>query len=123
MLKCARIGLAAEIFYERLFEHIRFRMDSMKQRHRGSELHIIRRSKDLARNAPFQRIDDVRALRQACAENGMSEIGERFRFRDDRKRLRHRGMSEALNLRKNFPHPMAGFSAAPKLIASRFEIC
>jgi hypothetical protein len=88
-----------------------------EERHGGAEFQIVGVAEDLLQRASGERIHQLRALAQARPEQWMRQIGTRLTERADRVRARGGAVAQALELRKDEPHPVAAFLTGRELLA------
>ena len=114
-LQGQRIGLAVEVFLQRVVEAGGVQGcvcgGASEERHRRAELEVVRRTEDFADRAAFDLIDQLRTSFQTRAENRMPEIGHGFLQRADAVKGRMRAVSQAFHLRKDEPDPVAALAA------------
>lgn len=110
-----RVGLAAEIFFQRSQKKFVVIRRLREESHRGSELEIVWRTEDLVDAAAFSVIDDRGAFAETRSEDRVLHIGFGFAQGADGVALRGRAVAEASDLRKDEPDPVAAFSARTQL--------
>src|SRR5580698_537892 len=102
-----RIRGAGEIFVEAAQKDVFVRRSPREQGHGRAEFHLVDRPEDVARASAFNIEREPRALPEPRAEDRMGEIGFRLVQRGDREPDRHGALSEAGDLGKDEPHPVA----------------
>jgi hypothetical protein len=86
-----------------------------EESHGRHKLHVVGVSKNLVKTQTNCLENRVGALGQPPPKNGVAEVSLSLIERRNGVLLRHEARPEALNLRKNEPHPMGSFVSAPKL--------
>lgn len=113
--------LSSEIFAQAVIKDFVVGGDVRKQGHRGLKFHGIRVAKNIFDCAPVEGSHDSAALPQSWAEDRMVEVRLRFFTRGDRKLDRHVAVAQALDLRKNKPHPVTSLSTIAQFAADVFK--
>src|SRR5487761_127429 len=107
--------LSAEVLVQRLEEDLIVGRRMREERHARAEFEIVRGAEDLLDAAPCDRSDQLCALAQAWAQDGVAKISFGLGMRRECEALGHRTPAEPLDLRKHEPHPVARLVAGAEL--------
>lgn len=113
-LESQAVRFSLEVFVEGVFEYLIVLRNVSKQRHARSEFQIIGIPKYVFDRAALDIQYKLCALPQPRAENRVLQICLRLFSRRNGKLDRGVTMSQAFDLGKNEPHPMAVFAATMK---------
>ena len=110
-----RVGAAVEVAVQGLPEQRLLRRDGGEQRHRRMEFQVVGRSENLVHCLVADVQHKARALAQPRSEHRMREISLGLGTAREAEVLGHRAATEAPQLRKDEPHPVARLRAGGKL--------
>src|SRR5579871_4552831 len=84
-----------------------------EQRHARLQLHFIRRAKNLVCRSALNGKNGFGTFTESLPKNGMSKVLARFLWALDGELLCSGTEPQAVDLRKDEPHPVAAFVASP----------
>ena len=110
-----RIGLAGEVLLQRVSEDRGVWGGAGEKGHGGAELEVVGRVEDLIDGPLFDHVDQARALLQAGTEDRVAPEGHGFLKGAHAVEVGVRTVSQAFQLGKDEPDPVAALLAGAKL--------
>src|SRR5580692_6443727 len=107
--KRGRIRGAGKILVDAALKNVLLRRGAGEQGHGRTKFYLIDRTEDVARGLSLRVERELRAFPEPRAEDRVREISLRLVQRGDRETDRHGALSEARDLGKDKPHPVAFF--------------
>src|SRR5580704_2054505 len=116
--KRGRIRGAGKILVDATLKEVFVRRGAAEQGHGRTKFYLVDRAEDVACDLGLRVERELRAFPEPRAENAVGKIGFRLVQRRDRETDRHGALSEARDLGKNEPHPMALLPPDLQLLAN-----
>ncbi len=115
--ECSGVHLAATEALNRFLERARAcASNDSEQRHARVELHVIRRAENRVQRSSCVRQDQARALLKPRPKHRVGKVGSRLRARGNPEGNCGWRATQASQLRKDEPHPVAFLLAGPQLV-------